>query len=120
MGSILQFESHLGLEHNSILTTQTPLSTSHIRLRYARIRLVDIGVLTPFASSKPTSPTPIPFILALEPLYFGVLPSSIVPVLAYIFGAFIMACMIVPPLVKYFDGTASQARKELLWDRKCD
>ncbi|KAG6874364.1 hypothetical protein C0995_015100 [Termitomyces sp. Mi166 len=113
----VHFEPRLGLDPG-LLITHTQSSASHTRLRYARIRLVDIGVLTPShaASPKPASSIPIPFILILEPLYLGVLPPSVVPVLAYIFIVFMIACVIVPPLIRYLEGIASQARTELSWE----
>ncbi|KAG6841576.1 hypothetical protein C0991_009611 [Blastosporella zonata] len=87
---------------------------SQTRRRYARIRLVDTGILTPSTpSTKPDSPAPVPFILVLEPLYFGVLPPSVVPVLGYIAIVSLFAWMSVPRIIKYLEMIAVEARKEL-------
>ncbi|KAG5715893.1 hypothetical protein E4T56_gene20148 [Termitomyces sp. T112] len=102
----------LDLDSGSLTTHQT-------RLRYARIRLVDIGVLTPSPTTSQIvspKPTPIPFILYLEPLYLGILPPSVMPILAYILVVSIVACVIVPPLIRHLEKIASQAKKELSSD----
>lgn len=84
-----------GGTHSRSRSSNSSVRQSHARVRYARIRLVDRGVRprTPTATSptgtketKETKktredpiPSPIPFNLILEPLYFGVLPASLVP-----------------------------------------
>ncbi|GLB43550.1 hypothetical protein LshimejAT787_1400620 [Lyophyllum shimeji] len=90
-------------------------SSRQARHRYARIRAVNTGVLTPTPESqtKPAVPVPIPFILVLERLYFGVLPPSIIPVLAFIVFACLAAVWVVPKIVKHLEGIAMQAEKEL-------
>ncbi|KAG5642390.1 hypothetical protein DXG03_002848 [Asterophora parasitica] len=89
-------------------------SNSRRRYRYARIRLVDTGVLTPRSSSSDGSkPVPVPFIITLEPLYFRVLPPSVLPVLGFIAVACIVAGLAVPKIHKYLNSVAVQAKKEL-------
>ncbi|KAG6911292.1 hypothetical protein DXG01_002131 [Tephrocybe rancida] len=111
--------THFGLPLGPSTTSQathTPSSAPQTRLQYARIRLVDMGVLTPYpshaASAKPT-PIPVPFILVIEPLYFGVLPPSVVPVLGYIVLVCLSAWMFVPTIIRYLNKLAEEARKEL-------
>ncbi|KAG6820661.1 hypothetical protein H0H93_013512 [Arthromyces matolae] len=114
--------AHLSQHRNHILNESRP-PTHRTRARYARIRAVDIGVLTPYpgstsSGSTTSQPSPVPFILIVEPLYFGFLPPTVVPVLWYIVVVVIIACIGLPPLIKYLDGLASQARKELYEDAK--
>ncbi|KAF8079138.1 hypothetical protein FPV67DRAFT_98729 [Lyophyllum atratum] len=88
--------------------------------RYARIRAVDRGVLAPTPKSHATDTKPavsfplsVPFIVVLEPLYFGVLPASVLPVLAYILLACIASYFAVPKITRHLNGIAAQAKKEL-------
>ncbi|KAG5653906.1 hypothetical protein H0H81_009498 [Sphagnurus paluster] len=106
-------------------TMQPPSLQNHQRHRYARIRVVDTGVLTPgyqAATTQPAGPVPVPFVLALEPLYFGFLPPSIIPVLGYIVVAIIACCLALPKIYKHLESIALQAKQELATagDRKCD
>ena len=48
--------------------------------KYARIQMVHSGVLTPGIVLDNNSRYEVPFVLILEPLYLGVLPKSVVPV----------------------------------------
>ena len=98
-------------------TVETPA-----RREYARIRLVDTGVFTPTWKSlsqnsghapSRSSPRPVPFILILEPLYFGVLPPSVVPLLWYILLVVAVAAFAVPRIQRYLLHVASQANDEL-------
>ncbi|KAF5385150.1 hypothetical protein D9615_001084 [Tricholomella constricta] len=95
------------------------------RYRFAHIRLVDTGVLTPTPKSytdatKPAEaePIPVPFILVLEPLYFGVLPPSVLPVLGFIALACVAAGLAVPKILDHLNSIAVQARKELAVNEK--
>lgn len=111
-----ELSAHFGAKHKTRLTTKT-------RKKYARIRAVDTGVLTPTLNSHTSGKNPVqaplvPFILLLEPLYFGVLPSTVVPVLAYIVFVIIVACMSVPILNRYFRQIALKANEELNLDAK--
>ncbi|KAL0952013.1 hypothetical protein HGRIS_008662 [Hohenbuehelia grisea] len=107
------------------------LNTAHaipppvpVRFKYARIRLVNTGVLTPEAHTDPSqaSPSPdtqaldnepVPFVLVLEPLHFGVLPGSVVPVLVLLVPILVFAVLAVPRLNVYLEKLAQEARKEL-------
>ncbi|KAG6811459.1 hypothetical protein H0H92_007282 [Tricholoma furcatifolium] len=98
-------------------------SATQARLRYARIRLVDTGVLTPrpkthVTSTEKITPTPVPFILILEPLYFGVLPPIVVPALGYIVCVCLLAWMIVPTLIRRIETIAAEAKREFSINKK--
>lgn len=87
------------------------------RRQYARIRLVDTGVRTPSLhpshSATTSFPAAVPFVVTLEPLYLGVLPASVVPVLAFLVPLIIIASMMVSPVHLFLQGLATQARKEV-------
>lgn len=72
-----------------------PTSSHTTRRKYARIRLSFSGVFSP-----PASPVvdDVPFILALEPLYFGVLPSSVLPTICAIFSVIVFG---IPVAMKF-------------------
>ena len=67
--------------------------TVKTRRQYARIRAVDTGVLPSTSSQR--DPQPVPFILVLEPLYLGVLPASIVPVLGLLLPVILVAAFFI-------------------------
>ncbi|KAH9926428.1 uncharacterized protein B0H18DRAFT_1118927 [Fomitopsis serialis] len=85
------------------------------RRMYARIRVVDTGVRTPTAdgSHERVPPDPITLMVLLEPLYFGVLPASVVPTVAFLILVIIVAALgIVPPVQRYLCAVADEAREE--------
>ncbi|KAK0234237.1 hypothetical protein IW262DRAFT_1291106 [Armillaria fumosa] len=81
------------------------------RLKYARIRLVDTGVVTPGISVD--RPTAVPFTVILEPLYFGVLPASVVPTLYFLIAVVLLAATALPWINAYLEGYALKARREI-------
>ncbi|KAF9235137.1 hypothetical protein BU15DRAFT_78307 [Melanogaster broomeanus] len=110
------------------------------RSRYARIRAVDAGVLAPrsgaqqgprsntsssSSSSDVTPPPPpppaslvvepaaVPFIVILEPLYWGVLPASLLPAVGFLLPILLVAAMSVPWIIAYLDTYVQQAREDL-------
>jgi len=87
------------------------------RVKYACIQAIDTGVRPshlPSHSNLPrSSSTPVPFILILEPLYFGILPRSILPVLAYLALTSIVAWVAAPKINNHFANLATQAKQEL-------
>lgn len=90
------------------------------RQMYARVRVVDAGVRTPIAdgSHEHATPEPVPFILILEPLYFGVLPASVLPTVAFL-GVIVLitACRVVPSAQRYLCAIADEVRKEVVAKR---
>jgi hypothetical protein len=95
------------------------------RVKYARISAIVDGVFTPpndgthpflphRTGSDPEKWDPVPFYLDLEPLYLGFLPESMIPVAVCITVISIFAYkFIVPPIHRYLQSLAEQARREL-------
>ncbi|KAJ3547942.1 hypothetical protein NMY22_g1464 [Coprinellus aureogranulatus] len=78
-----------------------------VRRKFARIQLVNIGVLNPTselaknAQHDPTMlPEPVPIIITLEPLLFGVLPQSLVPTVYAILGAVVVGIFIAKAVIR--------------------
>lgn len=61
-------------------------------------------------------PIPVPIIIVLEPLYFGVLPASVTPVLGFIVFVCALAGLAVPRINRYLQNIATQARQDILKD----
>ncbi len=73
---------------------------------FARIRVVSGGVLTPGASHNATL-QPVPFIVTVEPLLFGVLPGSVMPTVACLLFVGLAAGLLVFPRVSRFLGSVA-------------
>ena len=87
---------------------------------YARVRVVDAGVRTPTADDSHEHATlePISFIIVLEPLYFGVLPASVLPTVTFLAVVIIIAAYwVVPPAQRYLGVVADEVRKEVVVKR---
>ena len=82
---------------------------------YARIRVVDTGVLTPTRENIQSTPTPppVPFMLIVEPLYLGVIPESVLPTLKLLVPVVVIALLLVPYVNRYLDGVAANARRQI-------
>ncbi|KAJ7768471.1 hypothetical protein B0H16DRAFT_1308257 [Mycena metata] len=77
------------------------------RRKYARIRAVDAGVRTPGDEQ-------VHFILTLEPLVLGVLPTSLLPFLLVSFSVLLLLWVVVLPRVQAgVDWLVVEARREL-------
>ena len=90
------------------------------RIMYARVRVVDAGVRTPTADDSHEHATlePISFIIVLEPLYFGVLPASVLPTVTFLAVVIIIAAYwVVPPAQRYLGVVADEVRKEVVVKR---
>jgi hypothetical protein len=89
------------------------------RIKYARVRVVDTGVRAPTAEYKalllqgPIKPTPVPFMLILEPLYFGIIPATVVPTIGLLVVVAIAAGLALPMVNRYMQDIAAQVRKEI-------
>ncbi|KAK0465854.1 uncharacterized protein EV420DRAFT_1508316 [Desarmillaria tabescens] len=97
------------LDGDSITSAKS--SDPPARLKYARIRLVDTGVLTPGMSVD--RPTAVPFTVVLEPLYFGVLPASVIPTLYFLIAVVLLAAVALPWINAYLEDVALKARREI-------
>ncbi|KAF7307404.1 hypothetical protein MIND_00534600 [Mycena indigotica] len=106
------------------------------RRKYARIRAVDTGVLTPpfkphssrlielfysvyfpgFYSQSPgrSNKTDVQFVLTLEPLLLGVLPASLAPLAIFsIILLVVVARTMLPRISNGLENVAAEARREL-------
>ncbi|KAJ7654185.1 hypothetical protein B0H17DRAFT_388946 [Mycena rosella] len=122
-------------------------SQPQTRTKYARIRALDTGVRTPpsaysaflfpsrnSASAHNTtsfhSPSPhnataakeadVPFLLALEPLYLGVLPATALPFLLLAAGVLALAGAALPHVLAYLEEIVGEARGEKEKDFKTE
>ncbi|KAJ8508630.1 hypothetical protein ONZ45_g9125 [Pleurotus djamor] len=97
-------------------SSKKPYKTLGRRIKYARIRLVDVGVLTPKSNASSSSSSHVPgavsFTLILEPLYLGVIPASLTPTLLLIMPVIAAAFFIVPRIWAYLEAIAQEARRE--------
>ena len=81
---------------------------------YARIRVVSPGVLTPSHAQRFRTPDPVLFMVAVEPLHFGVLPGSVVPtIFAIISVAAVAGAFVVPFVTRRLVAVADDVRAEL-------
>ena len=91
--------------------------------------MVHTGILTPSTninnsstarSFNETSRYNVPFVIILEPLHFGVLPSSVVPVVLTILAILAVGLPIARNVHGYLEGIAQQAKTEKLVEEKKD
>ena len=88
--------------------------------------MVHTGVLTPTINNNTTTTTTttssfnnetsrynVPFIIILEPLHFGILPSSVVSVVLTILAILVVGLPIAKKIHSYLEGIAQQAKAEL-------
>lgn len=109
-------ESLVRLSHENRTASSKHLFSTTTRRTYARIRIVDTGVRTP-TSDAPYQPQiikPVPFAIILEPLYLGVLPASMAPIVAFVVPLITLAAFILAPKVNhYLSRIAEQVRREM-------
>lgn len=89
--------------------------------------MVHTGVLTPpifnnnsttRSFDNETSRYNVPFVIILEPLHFGVLPSSVVSVVLAILAIVVVGLPIARNIHRYLEGIAQQAKAEELLEEK--
>ena len=68
------------------------------RRMFAYIHLTHTGVRPPSALAMPLEE--VPFMITLEPLYFAVLPPSVVPVLAFLAPILAFSLVVIVPRIK--------------------
>ncbi|KAI0036117.1 hypothetical protein K488DRAFT_82383 [Vararia minispora EC-137] len=101
-------QRRLSFEHSVV-----PSSSPPRRTLYARIRASHTGV-APSPASVP--PPAIPFRLALEPLYFGAVPASTVPIGAFVVfvaaaALYAGSAFVVPELERLAEKTRIEMRE---------
>jgi len=110
-------QDHSEIEADASITKpRLSRNSTTTRLRYARIRVADAGVLTPTPDHPPSATRavePIPFVLVLEPLYLGILPASLLPTLCFFVPLLLGAAIATPWIIGYLDHFVQQARQEL-------
>ncbi|TBU26792.1 hypothetical protein BD311DRAFT_866514 [Dichomitus squalens] len=84
------------------------------RRTYARIRVINSGVLTPSHAHRYLILDPVSFVVAVEPLYLGVLPKSVVPtVFAIVAITTLAGWLVVPFVTKHLMAIAGQVKAEI-------
>ncbi|KAI0370030.1 hypothetical protein BV20DRAFT_995650 [Pilatotrama ljubarskyi] len=92
---------------------EDPPNLSSTRRKYARIRVIHQGVLTPSRSNQNRTVKPVPFEVIVEPLYLGVIPASLVPTLVFLLVLVgVTAFVVLPRIQAYVFAVASQVRSE--------
>jgi hypothetical protein len=97
-------------------------STQHVsrktRRQYARIRLADTGVRVPALAN--TTAEAVPFMIILEPLYFTILPASVVPTLLFLIPVVLTASIFVfPRIYSYLHDIVRAIQKESTGSNVC-
>lgn len=101
-------------------TKDTSSNTEKARRKYARIQMVHSGVLTPGIVLDDNSRYNVPFILTLEPLYFGVLPKSVVPVVFAIVVAILLGLPIAAKINGSLQNIMLEAKRDSIDHSKVD
>ena len=107
----------------SLATFATKDSSSNMkktRRKYARIQMVHSGVLTPGIVLDDNSRYNVPFILTLEPLYLGILPKSVVPVVFAIVVATLLGLPIAAKINGGLQNIMLEAKRDSIRQRKVD
>ena len=89
------------------------------RRKYARIQLAHTGVLTP--SSEPIDDASIREVsisLTLEPLHFGFLPGSVIPVVFAISMSIVLGIQLASRINRFLRPISSMAIEEAMVERK--
>lgn len=87
--------------------------TRRTRRRYARIQTVFTGVRTPGGSGDfdPIWYHQVPMTLKLEPLYFGALPQSVIPIVCAIAAAIVLGYPVANRISEILRGLAEDIRQ---------
>lgn len=96
----------------SQLLRNRPLHST--RTKYAQVYAVNTGVPTPSSTGEDMTwlrLEPIPLTLVLEPLLFGVLPQSIVPVLLVMVSTIGIALVLLPYVLQYYENLLKDIRQ---------
>ena len=86
----------------------------HVRRKFARIQLVNTGVLNPQSELAKSGqdpmklPEPVQIIVRLEPLVFGVIPQSVIPTIFALAGAVVVGTFVARAMIGRLKGEAEQ------------
>lgn len=61
---------------------------------------------------------PVPITLILEPLLFGVVPQSVVPVILLLLAAIGVTLVMIPPVMRYYDSIAAPFKQEIVQNKR--
>ncbi|KIM35632.1 hypothetical protein M413DRAFT_347306 [Hebeloma cylindrosporum] len=95
-------------------TSSNTTTMTKTRRRYARIQMVHTGVLTPGIVLDDNSRYNVPFILTLEPLYFGVLPESVLPVVCAILCVILLGLPIAAKINGGLQTVVLEAKRDFI------
>jgi hypothetical protein len=85
---------------------------------YARVRIVDTGILTPWPGVDLTAPPPeVRFRIICEPLLLGVLPQTLLPTVIGIVAVVLASSMLVGPVNQYLAVVVDEARADIAKDK---
>ncbi|OSD01230.1 hypothetical protein PYCCODRAFT_1436723 [Trametes coccinea BRFM310] len=106
-------ESLAAVLHGAVHSNKQQSSESAFtRRRFARIRVVHAGVFTP--SSMNRTIEAVPFVVTVEPLYFDVLPASLVPTVLLLLGVVVVTGFVAYPRInRYLFVVAEQVNREI-------
>ncbi|KAH9486189.1 hypothetical protein JR316_0000253 [Psilocybe cubensis] len=92
--------------------SQRPAGISSTRRKYARIQLVHAGVLTPPHNDTLDAMVRqlVPFVLTVEPLHLGIIPESVIPVIAAIMLAIVLGLPLSAWVYTHLLSIAKQAK----------
>ena len=94
--------------------TLTPKSL--VFFLYAHVYAISTGVPTPSLTGEDMTwlrREPIPLTLVLEPLLFGVLPQSVLPVVLVMLVAIGVALALLPYVLRYYDHILVDVRRTI-------
>ncbi|KAF9068761.1 hypothetical protein BDP27DRAFT_1448144 [Rhodocollybia butyracea] len=105
--SILNPEATASRFAGSLAVPPAPAMT---RVKFARIRVVDTGVISPMSGLLEVRP--VSFIVTVEPLYLGLIPASLIPFLWTLIPVVLVAALMVPYIHTYLQKVAERAKSE--------
>ncbi|KZT42702.1 hypothetical protein SISSUDRAFT_1041333 [Sistotremastrum suecicum HHB10207 ss-3] len=86
--------------------------------KYLRIKARQFGIPVP-KKAKENIALHVPCHLVLEPLYFGILPHTLIPTIFFMIPVIYIAIYhITPPILREFQALANKANAELAQKRK--
>ncbi|KZT27500.1 hypothetical protein NEOLEDRAFT_90272 [Neolentinus lepideus HHB14362 ss-1] len=85
------------------------------RMKFAHIILTHTGIrpATHFDSSTKMTLEPVPFVIVLEPLYLGVIPASVTPILIFLIPLIGLASLAAGYVWAYLDTLAGQVVQDI-------
>jgi hypothetical protein len=96
------------------LTLPNPDIQTLTRTQYARIRVVNTGIRTPWPGVNVTAPPPdVRFRVICEPLLLGILPQTLLPTIVCLIAVIAVASTMVCPINRYLGRLSDEVRDEI-------